>query len=100
MVRTERGNLRFFLDVAVLSSCFLPMMFVTPVAAQDNGSDSRHVRVQFGGGSAWNEIGSNNGAHAPLPAGPAHANYGLSANAQSAPPQQHLRLKPMNFDGM
>jgi hypothetical protein len=91
--------------VAVLSPCFLPSVFATPVAAQDNfpehnGSDSRHVRVQFGGGSAWNEIGPNNAAHAPLPAGPARANYGLAANAQSAPPQEHLRLKPMNFDGM
>ncbi|WP_294534344.1 hypothetical protein [uncultured Rhodoblastus sp.] len=97
--------------IAVLSPCFLPFTLVTPLAAQDNvaqpnGADRSHVRVQFGGGSAWNEMGQNNSAFAPLPAGPGHANYGLAANAQSAPPaqsasqQDRLRLKPMNFNGM
>jgi hypothetical protein len=84
--------------VAVLTPCFLPLALVTPLAAQDN--DSRHVRVQFSGGAAWNEIVPKDGASAPLPAGPAHANYGLAANAQSAPPQDHLRLKPMTPGGM
>lgn len=98
MIGTKRGNLRIFRMVAVLSPCFLPLAWVTPLAAQDN--DSSHVRVQFSGGSAWNEVGPGNGASAPLPAGPARAKFGLAANAQSAPPQDHLRLKPTTPGGM
>ena len=105
MVGTKRGKLRFIRMVAVVSPWFLPFALVTPLAAQDNlpeqnGADSRHVRVQFGGGSAWNEIGPKEGAFAPLPAGPARANYGVAANAQSAPQQDRLRLKPVNPKGM
>jgi hypothetical protein len=105
MVGTKREKLRIFRMVAMLSPCLLPLTSFPPASAQDNlpqlnGADSRHVRVQFGGGSAWNEIGPKNSAFAPLPAGPARANYGIAANAQSAPPQDRLRLRQMNFDGM
>jgi hypothetical protein len=96
MVGTKRGNLRLFRAIAVLSPCLLPLILVSPAAAEE----SEHVRVQFSGGSDWSEIGPNNGPHAPLPSGPAHANYGHMQNAQAAAPQDRLRLKPMNFDGM
>ncbi len=98
MVGTKRGNLRLFRvrAVAVLSPCLLPLMLVSPAAA----GESEHVRVQFSGGSDWSEIGPNHGPHAPLPTGPAHANYGHVQNAQATAPQDRLRLKPMNFGGM
>src|SRR5271166_5552253 len=95
MAGTKRGNLRLFRALAVLSPCFLPLMLVSSAAAEENG----HVRVQFSGGSDWSEIGPNNGPHAPLPSGPARANYAHTQNAQTAAPQDRLRLKPMNFDG-
>ena len=82
--------------MAVLSPCFLPLMLVSSASAEESG----HLRVEFSGGSDWSEIEPNNGPHAPLPSGPAHANYGRMQNAQTAGPQGRLRLKPMNFDGM
>jgi hypothetical protein len=84
--------------VAGLSRPILPLLFLAPVAAV--AQDSGHVRVPFSGGSAWSEMAPRNGFNAPLPAGPAHANYGLSRNAQAAAPQDRLRLKPVNSGGM
>ena len=100
MVRTKRGNLRFFRAVAVLSPCLLPLSFAAPAAAGEGGWNDGHVRVQFSGDSSWSEMGPKAAAQAPLPAGPARASYGMVHNAQSAAPQDRLRLKPMNFDGM
>ncbi len=100
MVGTKRGNLRHFCVIAVLSPCLLPLMPVSPAAAQESGNESGHLRVQFSGGSDWSEIGPRHGPHAPLPTGPAPANFGHLRNAQAAAPQDRLRLKPMNFGGM
>ncbi len=96
MIGTKQGILRFCRAVAVVSRPFLPLLFLAPACAQDNG----HLRVQFGDGSGWSETWSHTEAHAPLPDGPARANYAFSRNAQAGAPQGRLRLKPMNFDGM
>lgn len=101
MIGTKRGILRFWRAVLVVTRPFLPVLFLSPAClspacAQDNG----HLRVQFGDGSGWSETWRRAEAHAPLPDGPARANYALTRNAQSGAPQERLRLKPMNFDGM
>ncbi len=96
MAPTKRGNLRHLCVIAVLSPCLPPLMLVSSAAAQESG----HLRVEFSGGSDWSEIEPHKGSHAPLPTGPAHASYSHMQNAQAAAPQDRLRLKPMNFDGM
>ncbi len=96
MIGTRKGNLRFCRAVAVVSRPFLPLLFLAPASAQDNG----HLRVQFSDGSGWSQTWSRAEAHAPLPEGPARASYPFTRNAQASAPQGRLRLKPMSFDGM
>jgi hypothetical protein len=74
------------------AATLLATLPAVPVFAQDAG----HVRVPFEDGAAWPETGRR-GAEAPLPAGPAHANYAFTRNAESGGPQDRLRLKPANF---
>jgi hypothetical protein len=92
MTETKKASMGFLQCVAFAS---LIATLSTPALAQD----SRHVRVEFGGGSGWGEMATHNGYAAPLPAGPAYANYNYGRNAESAPPQDRLRLKPMSFGG-
>jgi hypothetical protein len=90
----KRKTLRLLGAGAALSLSILPV--AAENTGQTLGQDAGHVRVQFDGGAAWTETGRRE-AGAPLPAGPAHANYGFSRSAQSGLPQDRLRVKPANY---
>jgi hypothetical protein len=97
MIGTKKASMGFLQSAAFASLGLVPLLILTsvPAAAQD----SRHVRVQFGGGSGWGQTESRNGFAAPLPAGPGYANFNYARNAETSPSEDRLRLKPMNFSG-
>lgn len=77
----------------LISSC--PLISAS-AAAQDYG----HMRVQFGHGPAWTDIAPREDSTAPLPPGPSHPGYGYAHNAESGAPNDRVRLKASNFNGM
>jgi hypothetical protein len=78
-----------------LISCF-PLISAS-AAAQDYG----HMRVQFGHGAALTATSPRqDSSTAPLPPGPANVGYGYAHDADSSPPNDRVRLKASNFNGM
>lgn len=97
MKDTGRDTSRLLRTAAALSFLLSPLYFATTAAfAQESG----HLRVQFSDGAAWSNIGSSDGANAPLPPGPAQAAYDPSHNARAFEPATHLRVKPLHYNGM
>jgi hypothetical protein len=56
-----------------------------------------HLRVQFESQAAWNDLGARDAGHAPLPAGPAPANYSGPQHVGAYAPEQRLRIRPEAF---
>lgn len=83
----------------LISLSRLSMLPFLLVAASASAQDDGHMRVQFGRGSAWADAGSDFSRHAPLPPGPAHANYSGFNSAEAGSQQGHVRLKPLNAGG-
>jgi hypothetical protein len=76
-----------------LISCF--PLISSSADAQDYG----HMRVQFSHGAAWTDTAPRPDS-TPLPPGPARAGYGYAHNAESGAPNDRVRLKASNFNGM
>ena len=56
------------------------------------------MRVQLSHGAAWTDTAPRQDSL--LPPGPAHAGYGYAHNAESGAPNDRVRLKASNFNGM
>jgi hypothetical protein len=77
-----------------------PLLCLSLISCSAAAQDYGHMRVQFSHGAAWTDTAPRPDSTAALPSGPAYAGYGYAHNADSGAPNDRVRLKASNFNGM
>jgi hypothetical protein len=98
--RQTASRRTLFARLFVVTAFFCLISFFPLFSGSAGAQDYGHMRVQFGHGAAWTDTAPRPDSTAPLPPGPSHAGYGYAHNAESGAPNDRVRLKASNFNGM